>query len=481
MTLASDRAKWYVLITTATGAFMGAMMFTSVNVALPSLVGAFDTEFNVVQWVVLAYILAMGSLLPIVGRLADMYGKKALYIAGYVTFMLGTLLAALSPSVIALIVARTVQGVGSAGLTALGLAILTDVFPPEERGRAIGINGSILSVGIVAGPSLGGLLIDALSWQWIFWVALPVALVATLLALRFVPRYQRGPKRRFDIPGAALLFVSLLALSLALTLGQSVGFAAPSILALFALSAVGFALFMLTELRAAEPVLDPRLFRNRQLSIGLATGFATFISIAGVVLLMPFYLENVLGFSTRNVGLLMSVVPVVLVIAAPLAGAAADRWGERPVTVVGLIMLFGGYLTLSTLSETTSALGYLLRFLPVGLGMGIFQTPNNSAIMGSVSRDRSGVAGGLLALTRTLGQSAGIAVLGSLWAARVIARAGSPPGSDATSAATNFQVAGLGDLFLVVQVTMALALGLALWDLLRQRRLRLRAIPANMD
>ena len=466
----ADTVKGYVLVTTAAGSFLGAFMFTSVNVAIPSLVDAFETAFNVVQWVVLAYMLATGTLMLIVGRLADMVGKKVLYVAGYATFLIGTLLCALSPTVSALILSRAVQGLGAASMTALGLAILTDVFPDGERGRAIGINGSILSVGIVAGPSLGGFLVDAFSWQWIFWVAVPVGVLTTLLAIRFVPHYQRTGDQRFDIPGAAMLFGVLLTLSLALTLGQDLGFGSAVIVVLFAACAVLTVLFVTWQRRARNPVLDLRLFRNTQLTISLVTGFTTFISISGVIFLMPFYLENVLGYAPRNVGLLMSVVPFFLIFIAPLAGAAADRFGERPVTIVGMTLLLAGYLALSSLSEQTTALGYVLRFLAVGLGMGIFQTPNNSAIMGSVPRERSGVAGGLLALTRSLGQIARIAILGTLWATRVLARLEGPVTIGATEAPSAFQVAGLHDMLVVIQIAIAAGLAVVLWDAGQHRR-----------
>ena len=464
--------KWWALVASSLGALLGAVMFTSINVALPSLTKSFGTEFNVVQWVVLAFLLAMGTLLPIVGRLADMLGKRPLFILGYATFTLGSLLCGLAPGVVTLIVFRALQGLGAAFLTALGLAIITDVFPSTERGRAIGINGSVLSTGIVIGPTLGGFLVDALSWRWIFFAAVPIGLIGMMLAYRYVPGSRPKGGQRFDVAGATLLFLALLALSLALTLGQDAGFDSVPIVTLFISSVVLTVTFLIFEWRVRDPIIELRLFRNTRLSVGLAIGFPTFLAISGTILLMPFYLENILGYAPRNVGLLMSVVPVFLVVTAPLAGAAADRFGERPVTLVGLTTLIGGYLAIGTLDVDTSALGYVLRFLPVGLGMGIFQTPNNSAIMGSVPRERSGIAGGLLALTRALGQTAGIALLGTLWVARVNTRAG-VPGADATGADAAIQVAGLHDMFLVIQVMLGLAIALALWDSFRPRRVSL--------
>lgn len=473
-----DARRWLVLAAAALGAFSATVTGTSVNVALPSLVEIFDTTFPVVQWVVLAYLLSMSALLPIVGRLADMWGKKAIFIAGFVVFVLGSLLSGLAPTIGWLIAMRAFQGIGAAVLTSIGLAIVTDVFPAEERGRAIGITGAVLSTGVVFGPTLGGFLVDSLGWYWVFLIGVPVGLVGILLTLRFVPAYRRGPRQRFDIPGAALLLVTLLSLSLGLTLGQSLGFTSTIVLSLLALAAIGTVAFVVVERRIDQPLLDLELFRNPTFTLGLVVGFITFVSIAGTIFLMPFYLENVLGYPPFQVGILMSVSPILLVIVAPLAGWFGDRFGERPVTVAGISVLLLGYLALGSLTETSSATGYVLRFVLVGLGMAIFQTPNNSAIMGSAPRGRSGVAGGLLALTRALGQTAGIAVLGSLWAGRVAARAQAGTANDfaATDAPAHLQVAGLHDMLTVIQIGIAFGLVLCVWDLIRKRE---EAVPVH--
>ena len=466
----TDNRKWFVLVAASLGTFLGTVMATSVNVALPSLVSALGTEFATVQWVVLSFLLTNAVLLPIVGRLADMFGKKSLFIAGYVIFTFGSLLCGLSQGIFWLISFRVVQGVGAALLTALGLAIVTDVFPDNERGKALGITGSVLSSGIVIGPTLGGFLVDAFSWHWVFFVGVPIGVVGTLLALRFVPAYEPEGGQHFDLPGAAALFSCLLALLLALTLGQQRGFGGALILGLFASSAFLLGFFCWLELRARDPVIDLRLFKNADLSIGLVTGFATFVSIAGTIFLMPFYLENILGYSPKNVGLLMAIVPVVLVFIAPVAGSLSDRFGARPITVIGLALVLTGYLAVGTLDEETSALEYVLLFLPIGLGMGVFQSPNNSAIMGSVPREKSGVAGGLLSETRALGQTSGIAILGTLWATRVAARAPGQVGGDATNAPVEAQIGGLHDMLSSIQVMIALALMLCVWDLFRRRK-----------
>jgi EmrB/QacA subfamily drug resistance transporter len=462
--------KWYVMAAVSMGVFLATIDGSIVNVALPTLVHAFQTEFAIVQWVVLAYLLTVTTLMLSVGRLGDMIGKKPLYAAGFVIFTLGSALCGLSPSVYWLIGFRIVQGLGAALMMALGTAIVTEAFPPSERGRALGIIGSMVSIGIVAGPVLGGLLIGALSWHWIFFVNLPIGIAGTWMVIRFVPAFKPAGGQRFDLAGALTLFAGLMALLMALTLGQQLGFAEARVLVLFAFGLVLLAAFVAIERRVRFPMIDFSLFRNRLFSINLVTAFAIFISLSGTIILMPFYLENVLGYDTRLVGFLLAIVPIAVGVTAPISGAVSDRLGTRPITVLGLAILLLGFVAVSTLTPQTSALGYVVRFLPIGIGIGVFQSPNNSAVMGAVPRERLGIASGLLAITRTMGQSAGIAALGALWASRVFVRAGQTFPGGVTTAPAAVQVAALNDTFSAVVVLVALALLLAVWGLVQERR-----------
>ncbi|MGC9332521.1 MAG: MFS transporter, partial [Anaerolineae bacterium] len=464
--------KWYVLAAVAMGIFLSTIDSSIVNVALPTLVRSFGTDFATVQWVVLAYLLGLATLLLTMGRLGDMVGKKPIYTAGFVMFTLGSVLCGLAPTVYWLVVFRLVQAIGASMVLALGIAIVTEAFPSKERGKALGISGTIVSIGIVVGPTLGGLILDALSWHWIFFVNLPVGIVGTLMVLRFVPALKPKGRQRFDLPGALTLFASLLSLLLALTLGQQLGFGDARVLLLFGSSLVFLGMFIAIELRSTQPMIDLSLFRNSLFSVNLVTGLSTFVAMGGTIILMPFYLENVLGYGTRQVGLLMATVPLALGMVAPISGALSDRVGTRPITVLGLLAMFLGFYGMTTLTPETTTIGYILHFLPVGVGMGIFQSPNNSAVMGAVPRERLGVASGLLSITRTLGQTMGIAILGALWASRVFFHAGAAAAGGATTAPAADQVAGLRDTFQVVIVILALSLALSIWGLLKERRLR---------
>ncbi len=464
--------KWYVMAAVAMGIFLSTIDGSIVNVALPTLNRYFGANFATVQWVVLAYLLAISTLMLSVGRLADMIGKKSLYTSGFVIFTCGSILCGLAPSIYSLIAFRVIQAIGAALILALGLAIITEAFPSSERGKALGISGAVVSVGIVIGPTLGGLLIESFSWHWIFYVNVPVGIAGTLMAWRYVPSIKPSGGQHFDFWGAIALFISLLSLLLALTLGQNIGFADRRILLLLASFVLFLFLFTIIESHIDQPMIDLRLFRNSEFSVGLVTGFITFIAVAGTIMLLPFYLENVLGYAPQQVGLLLAVVPIGLFITAPVSGALSDRLGTRPITVAGLGVLMLGYYALSTLTTETSAIGFVLRFTPIGIGMGIFQSPNNSAIMGSAPARRLGIVSGMLAFTRTVGQTTGIAMLGALWAGRVVFYAGESLSGGATKASSTAQANALQDTFLIITIAIGLALLLALWAFFKHRRER---------
>jgi len=361
--------KWYVMAAVAMGVLLATIDGSIVNVALPTLVRSFQAEFAVVEWVVLAYLLTVTALLLSMGRLGDMVGKKPVYATGLVVFTVGSVLCGLAPTVYWLIGFRVLQAVGAAMMMALGVAIVTEAFPPSERGKALGISGSLVSIGIVIGPVVGGMLLHALSWHWIFLVNLPIGILGVLMVARFVPNLKPSGGQRFDYWGALTLLVSLMALLLALTLGQDIGFDRLPIFLLFAVWLLFLGLFLAIERKSNQPMIDLNLFQNRLFSINLVTGFISFVCIAGTIILMPFFLENVLGYDPRSVGVLLAVVPIAMGVTAPIAGSLSDRLGTRPITVIGLSMLLVGYYAVGTLSTETTAVGYVLRFLPVGIGM----------------------------------------------------------------------------------------------------------------
>jgi EmrB/QacA subfamily drug resistance transporter len=463
--------KWFVMAAISMGTLLATIDGSIVNVALPTLVRELNTDFPTVQWVVLAYLLTLAVLLLSVGRLGDMIGKKGVYTVGFAIFTLGSFLCGLASNVYLLILFRVVQAVGATMIMALGAAIVTEAFPPQERGKALGITGTTVSVGIVIGPTLGGLILDLLSWNWIFYVNIPVGILGIMMVIRFVPDIKPVGAQRFDFLGAITLFISLLALLSALTIGQNIGFTNHRTIALFIIWAVFLAIFIFIEKRAKQPMIDLTLFRDELFSINLVTGFITFISIAGMFILMPFFLENILQYSTRQVGLLIAAVPITMGVIAPIAGSLSDRFGSRIITFIGLSILLFGYSFMTSLSEQTSTISFILLLVPIGLGMGVFQSPNNSAIMGTAPRDKLGVVSGMLSLTRVLGQSTGIAIIGAIWAAFTLKYSESTTITSATEAPAIAQVSALQNTLIFIASIIFIGLVLALWALIKERQM----------
>jgi EmrB/QacA subfamily drug resistance transporter len=462
--------KWYVMAAVGVGTLLGTIDAGIVNIALPTLGREFNASFSTVQWVALAYMLTVSTLTLTMGRLGDMIGKKRIYIAGMVVFTIGSILCGGASSIYWLIGFRVFQAVGAAMSAALGTAVIIEAFPPQERGKAIGAAGAFISFGIIAGPATGGLLIQLISWRWIFFVNIPIGIVAVTLALRFVPNIKNEKGQRFDYWGGGAVFISQLALLLALTVGQRIGFGNPIIIALFTTCLVFFILFFLVELRFDHPMVDLELFKNPLLGISLLNGFISFVSLGGVVILMPFYLENVLNYHPLQVGLILAVLPVAGGIASPIAGILSDRFGTRTITLLGLLIMVGGYFGLTTLDAQTTTLEYILKFLPIGLGIGIFQSPNNSAIMGAAPGQRLGLVSSLLPVTRTLGNSSGIAAFGAFWASRMAFYAGPYMSKNLARVPIPAQVNALKETFLCVALFTTTSLILSIWALFMRRR-----------
>lgn len=474
--------KWFVMVAVAASTILATIDASIVNVAFPTLVEALDTSFNVIQWVALAYLLTIATLTLGMGRLGDVVGKKKLYIAGLVIFTVASALCGLVPDVSWLIGFRVLQGIGSVMILALGAAILVEAFPPQERGKALGWIGTAVSLGIVSGPVIGGLLIASFDWRAIFFVNIPVGILSAWLAIRYVPSASPGKEQRFDIAGAVLMSIALFSLSLALTLGQERGFASTPILIAFGIAALAGALFVVVELRVDQPMLELRLFKNPMLSVSVTSGYLAFVCLSATFFLLPFYLEGVLGFDVGTTGLLLGASPLMMGLFSPISGNLSDRLGIRRLTLFGLIVIAAVYFSFSTLGEDTTALHYLALAVPLGIGLGVFNSPNNSAIMGSVPPEYMGIGGGLLTITRLLGQISGIAILGSIWATSVASASGGVlPEGGASAASPAAQVTGLHTTFAIAGVIMVVSVAISFWGMRKERheRVRTSALPAE--
>ncbi len=449
--------KWWALLAVATGVFMSTIDGSIVNIALKTLQESFGAGLHEVEWVVLAYLLGITCLLPSMGRLGDMIGKRSVYVAGFVIFTISSALCGLAWSINALIGFRVLQAIGAAMIQGVSAALLVEAFPSSQRGQALGYIGTAVAAGILTGPILGGVLIGTVGWQAIFYVNIPIGIAAIALALHALPADRTRAAQQFDLAGAGLLGIGLLLVLLALTEGQVWGF--DDWRTLIALSAGGVLLagFMWWEYRAAAPMIDLRLFRAPAFSFSLLAAFLIFLAGAFNFLLIPYYLQKALGFSPQTTGLTLIASPLVLSLVSPVSGRLSDRFGARWLGIIGLALTTAALLSMATLTTESTQMDVVLRLMLIGAGFGLFQSPNNSLIMGSVPRANLGVAGSLLAVMRTLGQTTGVAIAGAIWATRVVAAAGQQ--YEPVTAAPPFAlVAGMHDAMLVAAFLSAIAI-----------------------
>ena len=407
--------KWRAMFVVSIGVFMATLDGSIVNVALPTLTRYFSTNLNTIQWVLLSYLLTITTLLLTLGRLSDMYGKKYIFSGGILIFTIGSGFCSISTSAGQLIASRVLQGIGAAMLMANGPAIVTQVFPHTERGKALGLIGTVVSIGSMTGPALGGFLIDWIGWQSIFYINIPIGIFGTVFAMKVLETDEVHRDQNFDIPGAVLMFISIMALMLGITQGQEMGWNSPFILSMFAVFVVFLMLFLIAEMKAKMPMIELSLFRNKPFSASNTSGFLSFVAMFAVILLMPYYMEEILGYSTKHVGLALMAVPLIMALVAPLSGWVFDKTNSPLPSSVGMAITAIALFLLGNLNQESSFVDIITRLGLIGLGMGMFQSPNNSIIMSSVPPNRLGIASGMLSSVRNLGMVTGIAVSGAVF------------------------------------------------------------------
>ena len=413
-TISPQRAnfKWWVFATVAVGTFVSVMDQTGVNLALPRIADNFDATIPAVQWVALGYILTTGSLLMPMGRLSDMLGRKRVYVAGFLVFTIGAVLAGRSPTLLTVILFKALQGVGAAMVQANGMAIVTSTFAPSERGKAIGLFLTVVGMGAIAGPVVGGAVVGAFGWRFIFFMGLPFGLVSIVAALavlegRSAVDWPRGDDRTsFDWFGAFLSSAALATFLLVMTNAHRVGW---WIVALAMAGAVMlFVAFLWWERRAPDPMLALELFRRRVFSLGNSASFLTFLAGTSVFFLMPFYLQGVLGYSPGRAGLTMAPTALAFAVIGPISGRLSDRYGWRRFAIAGLAASLISMLMLSRL-DTTASVGPVVSALALqGIGMGMFFPPNASAVLSTVEPERYGIATAFMNMVRNTANVTGV-------------------------------------------------------------------------
>ncbi|HET7224079.1 MAG TPA: MFS transporter [Candidatus Eisenbacteria bacterium] len=471
----TDLPRWRVFPPLALGTLMATLDISVVNIALPTIARRFGATATTVDWVVLAYVLAITGVLLTLGRIADAVGRRRVYATGLVVFTAGSALCAAAGSLGWLVAARAVQGLGAAMMTANSTALLVSNFPGEERGRAIGAFGATVGVGLALGPPLGGLLVATLSWRWIFLVNLPLGVLAFVQLRRRVPADAGAGGRPDASPAGAIAWcAALVALMLALTLGPRLGFAATPVLALAAAGVIAVLAFAWSERRAHTPLLPLDLLRGPVGAAALLTLLSQALSLA-VGIHLPMVLENVLGMGTGASGGWLAVMPVLALFAAPLAGRISDAIGPRVLSVVGLALTAAGFAVLAALPSRAPAVTLACGLALVGAGLGLFTVPNSSALFGAAPPERFGAASGLQATMRNLGFTAGAALMAAAIGARYAAHAGAPlPAAGALDRAAF--VAATREAFLGMAALALLGVALAAR---RDRRGSSQAAPAG--
>ncbi len=449
----SPSVRW-VLASLSLSMLLSSLGTSIANVGLPTLAQVFDASFQQVQWVVLAYLLAITTLIVSVGRLGDITGRRRLLLAGIVLFTAASALCGLAPTLGLLVAARAAQGLGAAIMMALTMAFVGDTVPKAKTGSAMGLLGTMSAVGTALGPSLGGILIAGPGWRAIFLVNLPLGLLALVLAYRTLPADRRGPMTGgagFDPVGTLLLALTLGAYALAMTLGRG-SFGLVNI-ALLSAAVVGAGLFVLAEARVASPLIRLVMFRNAGLSAGLATSALVATVMMATLVVGPFYLSRALGLDAAMVGLVLSVGPLAAALTGVPAGRLADRFGAHRITIAGLTGMVAGCFVLSMLPARLGIPGYIAPMVVMTVGYALFQTANNTAVMADIRAEQRGVVSGLLSLSRNLGLITGASVMGAVFALA--------SGTTAITLARPEVVAsGLRTTFAVAAILMLLALAI---------------------
>jgi EmrB/QacA subfamily drug resistance transporter len=367
-----------------------------------------------------AYMLTLTAFLPFFGRLADVFGRTRLYNIGFVVFTIGSLFCGMATSAAYLIAARVAQAIGAGLLQANSVAIIIEAFPISERGKAIGIQGSIQAISMAVGPFIGGLLINSIGWRTVFYINIPIGILGTIAALYILPKSKKtGDTKNIDYFGSLLLATGLAFFVTAFNEGTKAGLGSQTNLVYFLCAFILLGMFVFTELRAEHPLIDLKLFKHKTFFIGNVTGMLSYYMLFAVLFLMPFYLQHVREFSPALTGSLLTPIPIAMAIVAPFAGYLSDRYGSRPLSISGMLVMTVACTALLFSGVRTSLPLLAGELVLLGIGIGLFTPCNNSAIMSAAPSDRLGLAGGYLNMMRSLGAIFGVNISGVIFTLRV--------------------------------------------------------------
>ncbi|MCH8298141.1 MAG: MFS transporter [Chloroflexi bacterium] len=464
----SANYKWWVFGAIAIGTFLSVVDHGSVLVALPSIERHFGSDLPTVQWIVVGYALAISVLILPMGRLGDIIGRKQVYVGGMVIFVAAAGLAGASPNLGSLIAFKVFQGVGSAMVQSAGIAMVISAFPGTERGKALGTHLSVVGAGAIAGPVIGGLLVSIFDWRSVFFANVPVGVFTIAVSMLVLPLdkpeppAEGEPRQRFDWGGAVLSGLALLGFLLVVGNGDRLGWTSAIVLSGLAASVLAMASFIWWELLSPSPMLDMRLFKRKLVALGVAAGWFSFLGSSAARFMMPFYLQRVLEFGPRDVGLLLIAPALCLVVVGPFSGRLSDRFGWRGLTVGGLTLSATAWFIMAgTLTESSPVLLIVILLMFQSTGTALFNTPNNSSILSAVDRSQYGVVSALTQLVRNSANVTSIAIATTVVVATMGAR-GVEPSLDAVSpAVAGAFVAGLRWAFLMMGGLLLVGIAIA--------------------
>lgn len=399
------------LVITGLGTFLGTLDSSIVNVSLPSISRDLSTTIDMVGWVILSYSITIISLLVVFGAISSKKGFQFSYRYGFATFMFGSLLCGLSLEIYMLIAARAIQGIGAALMMSVGPALVTKSFPENERGKALSVIAMVVSGGLLLGPAIGGLLIGLGGWRWIFFVNVPFSLAGIYFTHKFISDFPiEDRNKKIPAPGVVSLALGLIIMMISLMLFSRDHVTVPILIGLLTLSALMFLLFFFFESRPGTRLIGLDIFRNRIFTFSVITMLLVFVSLAAVTVLMPFYLEQIKHLDPEKVGLYLMIIPACILVVAPLSGYLSDRIQTRNITTIGILIMIGGLYMTEKLHPESGTFEIIRILIMMGIGMGLFSTPNTSSVMGAVKAKQLGSASGINATIRTLGLAFGVGV-----------------------------------------------------------------------
>ncbi|MDH6427815.1 MFS transporter [Paenibacillus odorifer] len=405
-----QKKRWMILIVLNIFTFMSTLDGSIVNIALPELSKQLKLPMAQIEWVTTGYLMAICAAILFFGKLGDIVGKIRIFKIGTIVFVIGSLLCGLSVSLPALIASRVVQALGASMTMANSQGIVTDIFPATERGKALGFIGTFVSLGSIAGPSLGGIMVSTLGWEYIFWVNVPIGLIAIFFGWKVLPKDLTRVKSSIDVPGSLLFAVFIITLFAGLLLGQQLGYGNSLIVTSIIVAVVSFVAFIWMELRRKEPLLQLSLFKNPLFSLSILCGFLVFTANFCFNIIAPFYAQNMLNLSPFYAGFLLMLLPICMVVVAPMSGALSDKIGSEFLTFAGLVVMVIAQFGLAQLHVGSSVVLVGVWIAMLGIGSGLFQSPNNSLVMSKVPRTQLGSAGSVNSLVRNVGMVVGITI-----------------------------------------------------------------------